>query len=79
MAVLDRVKKIIIDQLGVDEEQVTPDASITDDLGADSLDRVELVMAMEQEFNVEISDEDAEKIETVKNSVDYIKSAIGEE
>jgi len=79
MSVLDRIKKIIIDQLGVDEDQVTPDASITDDLGADSLDRVELVMAIEQEFNVEISDEEAEKIETVQDTVDYIKKVINED
>ncbi|MFP4497858.1 MAG: acyl carrier protein [Vulcanimicrobiota bacterium] len=79
MSVLERLKKIVIDQLGVDEEQVTPDASITDDLGADSLDRVELVMAIEQEFNLEISDEDAEKIETIDDCVKYIQERVQEE
>ena len=62
MAVADQVKKIIVEQLGVDEEEVTPDASFVDDLGADSLDTVELVMAFEEEFGIEIPDEDAEKI-----------------
>jgi len=76
MSVLERLKKIIIEQLGVDADQVTPDASITDDLGADSLDRVELVMAFEGEFNIEISDEDAEHIETVKNAIDYIQKRV---
>lgn len=72
-AVLDRVKKIVVEQLGVDEEQVTSDASFTDDLGADSLDTVELVMALEQEFNLEIPDEDAEKISTINEAVQYIQ------
>ena len=67
----DRVKKIIVDQLGVEEELVTPEASFVDDLGADSLDTVELVMALEEEFGIEIPDEDAEKITTVQNAVDY--------
>src|SRR5713226_9413586 len=62
MAVADKVKSIIVEQLGVDEEEVTPDASFVDDLGADSLDTVELVMAFEEEFGIEIPDEDAEKI-----------------
>jgi acyl carrier protein len=66
MAVADKVKSIIVEQLGVDEEEVTPDASFVDDLGADSLDTVELVMAFEEEFNIEIPDEDAEKITRVK-------------
>lgn len=72
-AVEDKIKKIIIEQLGVDEEDVTPDASFVDDLGADSLDTVELVMAFEEEFGIEIPDEDAEKIITVQNVMDYIK------
>jgi acyl carrier protein len=68
----EKVKQIIAEQLGVDEEQVTGDASFMDDLGADSLDTVELVMALEEEFDIEISDEDAEKIQTVQDAVDYI-------
>ena len=70
--VADRVKKIIVDQLGVEEETVTPEASFVDDLGADSLDTVELVMALEEEFGIEIPDEDAEKITRVKEAIDYI-------
>ena len=73
VAVYERVKKIIVEQLGVDEAEVTQEASFTDDLGADSLDNVELVMALEQEFNLEIPDEDAEKIVTVGNAVQYIQ------
>ena len=69
-----RVKTIIVDHLGVDEKEVTPEASFTDDLGADSLDIVELVMAFEEEFGVEIPDEDAEKITTVQHVIDYITS-----
>ena len=69
--VADRVKKIIVDQLGVEEELVTSEASFVDDLGADSLDTVELVMALEEEFGIEIPDEDAEKITTVQNAIDY--------
>lgn len=76
MTVLERLQKIIVEQLGVDSDQVTPDASITDDLGADSLDRVELVMAIEGEFNIEISDEDAEKIETVQDTINYIQERV---
>ncbi len=72
-AVDEKVKKIIVEQLGVDEEDVTPEASFVDDLGADSLDTVELVMAFEEEFGIEIPDEDAEKILTVQNVTDYIK------
>ena len=76
--VFERVRKIIVDQLGVDEEEVIPTASFVDDLNADSLDLVELIMSMEEEFTtgehtVEISDEDAEKIVTVQDAVDYIK------
>ena len=74
MAVTDKVKGIIVEQLGVDEEEVTPDASFVDDLGADSLDTVELVMALEEEFNIEIPDEDAEKITRVKEAVDDIET-----
>ncbi|HEY8231087.1 MAG: acyl carrier protein [Vicinamibacterales bacterium] len=75
--VADRVKKIIVDQLGVEEETVTPEASFVDDLGADSLDTVELVMALEEEFGVEIPDEDAEKITRVKEAVEYIEKHAG--
>jgi len=75
--VADRVKKIIVDQLGVEEETVTPDASFVDDLGADSLDTVELVMALEEEFGIEIPDEDAEKITRVKEATDYIEKHSG--
>lgn len=74
--VLERVKKIIIDQLGVNEDQVTQDASFVDDLGADSLDTVELVMALEEEFGIEIPDEDAEKIKTVNEVVNYVSEHI---
>jgi acyl carrier protein len=72
MSVEAKVKSIIVEQLGVDEAEVTVDASFTDDLGADSLDIVELVMAFEEEFNIEIPDEDAEKISRVKEAVSYI-------
>jgi len=71
----ERVKQIVAEQLGVDEDQVTMDAAFMDDLGADSLDTVELVMALEEEFDVEISDEDAEKIQKVKDAVEYITKA----
>ena len=74
MAVTDKVKGIIVEQLGVDEEEVTPDASFVDDLGAESLDTVELGTALEEEFNIEIPDEDAEKITRVKEAVDYIET-----
>jgi acyl carrier protein len=74
MAVAEKVKSIIVEQLGVDEEEVTPDASFVDDLGADSRDTVELVMAFEEEFGIEIPDEDAEKITRVKEAVEYIDS-----
>jgi acyl carrier protein len=69
----ERVRKIIGEQLGVEEDEVTPEASFVEDLGADSLDTVELVMALEEEFGIEIPDEDAEKILTVGKALDYIK------
>ena len=68
----ERVKKIVAEQLGVKEDEIQNSASFVEDLGADSLDTVELVMALEEEFDIEISDEDAEKIQTVKNAIDYI-------
>lgn len=73
----EKVKKIICEQLDVAEEDVVPEASFVDDLGADSLDQVELIMAMEEEFDISIPDEDAEKIATVKDAIEYIKKAIG--
>ena len=69
----EKVKQIIVDQLGVEPSEVTPTASFVDDLGADSLDRVELIMALEETFGVEIPDDEAEKISTVQNAVDYIQ------
>lgn len=69
----ERVKKVVVEQLGVKEEDVSPQASFVDDLGADSLDTVELVMALEEEFDTEIPDEEAEKIRTIQNAIDYIK------
>lgn len=74
MGVSEKVTSIIVEQLGVDGDQVTAQASFTDDLGADSLDVVELVMAFEEEFGIEIPDEDAEKIGSVQQAVDYITS-----
>ena len=71
-SVEEKVKQIVTEQLGVDAGEVTPSASFVDDLGADSLDRVELVMAFEEQFDIEIPDEDAEKISTVKEAVEYI-------
>ena len=70
----EKVKQIIVEQLGVDEAEVTPTASFVDDLGADSLDQVELVMAFEEAFDLEIPDEDAEKIQTVKAAIEYIQA-----
>ena len=74
--VFDKVKEIIVEQLGVAETAITPDASFIDDLGADSLDIVELVMAIEEEFDIEIPDSDAEKVVTVGDVVDYIKENV---
>ena len=74
----EKIKKIICEQLDVAEKDVVPEASFVDDLGADSLDQVELIMAMEEEFDVPIPDEDAEKIGTVQDALDYIKKASGE-
>ena len=71
---LDKIREIVVEQLGVDAEQVTPEANFVEDLGADSLDTVELIMAFEEEFGCEIPDEEAEKIQTVKDAVDYIDS-----
>ncbi len=79
MTVADKVKSIIMEQLGVEAEEVTPDASFTDDLGADSLDIVELVMAFEEEFDFEISDEDAEKAINVKSVIEYIEQKVSDE
>jgi len=73
----ERVKKIVIEQLGVKEDEVSDESSFVDDLGADSLDTVELVMALEEEFETEIPDEEAEKITTVKQAVDYINANTG--
>ena len=73
-SVQERVKKIIVEQLGVGDDQVTSEASFVDDLGADSLDTVELVMALEEEFDVEIPDDDAEKITTVKEAVAFVEA-----
>jgi len=72
MESIDRVKKIIVDQLGVDESKITENSSFIDDLGADSLDIVELIMAFEEEFDIEIPDEDAEKMKTVGDAVKYL-------
>ena len=77
MAALEKVTEIIVEQLGVKPEEVTEEASFVDDLGADSLDTVELVMAFEEEFGVEIPDEDAEKIQTVGDAVRYIDAQTG--
>ena len=72
---MEKIKKIIVEELGVDESQVTPEASFIDDLGADSLATVELVLAFEKEFGIEIPDEEAEKIRTVGDAIKYIESA----
>ena len=77
MALEDRVSEIIVEQLGVTKEEVVPDASFAKDLGADSLDIVELVMAMEEEFDIEIPDDDAEKIQTIGDAMAYVKERLG--
>jgi len=77
VSTFDRVKKVVVDRLKVSEDEVTESASFVDDLGADSLDVVDLVMGLEEEFDIEIPDEDAEKIQTVEQAVDYIKSKTG--
>jgi len=77
MALEERVTEIIMEQLGVSREEVRPEASFIDDLGADSLDIVELVMAMEEEFDIEIPDEEAEKIQTIADATAYLKAQIG--
>jgi len=74
MSVEDKVKKIIAEKLSVDLEEVVPEASFVDDLGADSLDLVELIMSMEEEFDIDISDEEAEKLVKVKDAIDYINA-----
>ena len=76
MAVEERIKKIISEQLGVEEDEVVPEAKFVEDLGADSLDTVELVMALEEEFDIEIPDEEAEKIQTVAGAIDFIKEKV---
>lgn len=77
MAIEERIKEIIADQLGVEAEKITPEAKFVDDLGADSLDVVELIMAFEEEFGIEIPDEDAEKIQTVGDVINYLKEKVG--
>lgn len=74
--VFDRIKTIIVDQLGIDENKITPEASFIDDLGADSLDMVELIMAIEEEFEIEVPEEEAENITTVSDAMNYISSKI---
>ena len=74
MRIEERLKKIIVEQLGVKEEKVKPGSSFVEDLGADSLDTVELVMALEEEFDIEIPDEEAEKITTVQSAIDYVQN-----
>jgi acyl carrier protein len=78
-AVADKVKQIIVEQLGVDEAQVDPSASFVDDLGADSLDLVELVMKFEEDFELDIPDEDAETMKTVKDAIDYVEKKKGKD
>jgi len=77
MSVEEKIKKIICEQLEVSEEDVVPEASFVDDLGADSLDQVELIMAMEEEFDISISDEEAEKIATVRDAIEYVEKNQG--
>jgi acyl carrier protein len=78
MSLEQRMHEIIVEQLGVSKEEIVPEASFIDDLGADSLDIVELVMAMEEEFDVEIPDEDAEKIQTIRHAIEYLKEKLGD-
>ncbi len=78
MSVAEKVKEIVVDQLGVDAAEVNPDAKFVDDLGADSLDLTELIMAMEEEFSVEISDEDAQQIQKVQDAISFIEKKKGE-
>ena len=78
MSVAEKVKEIIVDQIGVDAAEVNPDAKFVDDLGADSLDLTELIMAMEEEFGVEISDEDAQQIQKVQDAISFIEKKKGE-
>jgi acyl carrier protein len=78
MAVAEKITEIIVEQLGVKPEEVTPEASFIDDLGADSLDTVELVMALEEEFGIEIPDEEAEKIQTVGDAIKYISAKVSQ-
>jgi len=78
MSVEDRVKSIIVEQLGVDAEEVKPEASFVEDLGADSLDTVELIMAFEEEFGIEIPDDEAEKIKTVGDAITYVANNAGD-
>jgi acyl carrier protein len=77
MALEERIKEIIADQLGVEQEKIVPEAKFVEDLGADSLDVVELIMAFEEEFGIEIPDEDAEKIQTVGDVINYLKEKVG--
>jgi len=77
MSVEEKIKKIICEQLEVNEKDVVPEASFVDDLGADSLDQVELIMAMEEEFDISISDEEAEKIATVRDAIEYVEKNQG--
>lgn len=77
MAILDDVKEVIVDKLGVDADKVTPEARFIEDLGADSLDTVELIMGLEDKFGLEISDEEAEKIRTVQDAINFIQSKKG--
>jgi len=76
MDLMDQIKKIIVEQLGVDESEVTPDAHFIDDLGADSLDTVELILSFEETFNISIPDEEAEKLETVSKALEYLEEKI---
>lgn len=76
MDLIDQIKKIIVEQLGVDESEVTPDAHFIDDLGADSLDTVELILSFEETFNISIPDEEAEKLETVGKALEYLEEKI---